>query len=755
MKRFIVGAVFLIALVAFGVAALLYSAGRGWLGTPESPGEITERRLPESWLEQREASQRQAREAIAPDDGKSILFGDFHVHTTFSVDAFFTSIPTMQGEGAHPIADACDFARYCSGLDFWSINDHAESLTPRRWQETVDAIRQCNDVAGDPSDPDMVSFLGWEWTQVGREPADHYGHKNVVLADTEDDRIPTRPIASLSMSSQAMAAPPVWGMGIMAVVSGGGRMYDLARHMQDRAAVPACAEGVPAPQLPADCLESTRTPAELFRKLSEWGHRSIVIPHGTTWGFYTPPGSTWDKQLTKAMHDPRRQTLIEVFSGHGNSEEYRDWRGVDLANGTATCPQPSDDYLPTCWRAGEIIRERCLAADLGAEECEKRAVEARRIAAAHSGQAHLTVPAAEATDWLDSGQCQDCFQPAFNYRPGGSVQYITALTNFDDPEKPRRFRFGFMASSDNHTARPGTGYKEYDRREMTEATGPRDARARDFIRRDVGEPEPRAKPFDVDSYRGLAFNLLEAERQSSFFLTGGLVAVHSHAKNRRAIWQALDRREVYGTSGPRILLWFDLLTGESPQPMGSAVELDQNPTFRVRAVGSFEQKPGCPEHALQSLSSERLDHLCRGECYNPSDTRRKITRVEVVRIRPQVRAGEPIAPLIEDPWKTLTCSGDAAGCEVTFDDPEFSASGRDTVYYARAIEEPGMAVNAANLRCQYDDQGRCVKVAPCYGDYRTDYQDDCLAETEERAWSSPIFVDYKQPVVEVETVELE
>jgi hypothetical protein len=446
------------------------------------------------------------------------------------------------------------------------------------------------------------------------------------------------------------------------------------------------------------------------------------------------------------MHDPRRQTLIEVFSGHGNSEEYRDWRAVDWSSGEPVCPPPSPNYLPTCWRAGEIIRERCLAANLGAEECEQRAVEARQLAAAHGTQAHLVVGPSDAADWLDAGQCKDCFQPAFNYRPGSSAQYIMALTNFDDPKKPLRFRFGFMASSDNHTARPGTGYKEYDRREMTEATGAASAEIRDFLRPDFGDAEPKAEPFDVDNYTGLAFNLLETERQASFFLTGGLVAAHSHAKNRNAIWQALDRREVYGTSGPRILLWFDLLNEETRRPMGSAVELAETPRFRVRAVGSFEQKPGCPQHTLEALSGERLHHLCRGECYNPSDRRRRITRIEVVRIRPQAVAGEAVAPLIDDPWKVLPCGGDPSGCEVVFEDPEFPAAGRDSLYYVRAIEEPSPAVNAANLRCEYDADGDCVKVGPCHGDYRTDYQDDCLAPTEERAWSSPIFVDYRRPL---------
>ena len=91
----------------------------------------------------------------AADAHKQILFGDLHVHSTFSVDAFIYSLPIFNGEGAHPPADACDFARHCSGLDFFSINDHAESLTPELWEKTRESIRRCNEIAGDTADPDL------------------------------------------------------------------------------------------------------------------------------------------------------------------------------------------------------------------------------------------------------------------------------------------------------------------------------------------------------------------------------------------------------------------------------------------------------------------------------------------------------------------------------------------------------------------------------------------------------------------------
>jgi hypothetical protein len=447
------------------------------------------------------------------------------------------------------------------------------------------------------------------------------------------------------------------------------------------------------------------------------------------------------------MHDPDRQRLIAVYSGHGDSEVHRTWRPVEWdADGTPVCPLPRPDYLPTCWQAGEIIRGRCLAQGHSEPECEVRAAEARTLALQAGQLGHVTVPGERPEEWLDAGQCRDCAGASFNYRPTGSAQYILALSDFGEADAaPRRFRMGFIASSDNHFARPGTGYKEVGRVGNTES----------FSRQGGPFPVPEAElPAarshavartlgDVPDFQtGLA--LYETERQASFFMTGGLVAVHAQARDRASIWDALEQKQTYGTSGPRILLWFDLLnppgsTGRS-SAMGSEVTMAKAPIFRVRAVGSLEQMPGCPDEAANALGPERLARLCKGECYNPGDRRRLITRVEIVRVRPQASPGESVNSLIEDPWRGYSCQPDPAGCVVTFSDPEFATVGRDSVYYARVFEEPIQAINAGGIRCDRDAEGRCIEAKLCPGPEGD--ADDCLSGYEPRAWSSPIYLDF-------------
>jgi len=218
---------------------------------------------------------------------------------------------------------------------------------------------------------------------------------------------------------------------------------------------------------------------------------------------------------------------------------------------------------------------------IDAVECASREVEARQnfVDAGNSG--HRTVPGQQVTDWLNCGTCPDCFNEPMDHRPATTAQYAMAITNFDRADKPLRFRFGLIGSSDNHRGQPGTGYKELNRKKVTEAFGSSTEALAKRAGRDDREPLPRSISLTESNAEGLV-NKRNMERQNSFWLTGGLVAVHSEGRNREAIWDGLKARQVYATSGDRILLHFDLLDGDKKVAMGSETSSSTAPRFLWR-----------------------------------------------------------------------------------------------------------------------------------------------------------------------------
>ena len=345
-------------------------------------------------------------------------------------------------------------------------------------------------------------------------------------------------------------------------------------------------------------------------------------------------------------------------------------RAPTTRRSAASAARPPLSYLPCCWQAGEIVKSHC--ADPDSDECRERVEEARRLALEAGRDPQWVLPNAAVEEWLDCDQVRGEFKSALSPRPYESAQVALALESASERDAngdPLRFRFGLIGSSDTHSARAGSGYKQIGRKGMTDARGFGFERAERWTRALVGSaardpgravPTPRAEA----GFRGL----LDVERGASFLYPGGLVAVHSTGRDRRSIWDALVRREVYATSGPRILLWFDLLNGPNGRaPMGSAVVQRETPRFEVRAVGSFVQQPGCPAHAREALSPERLERLCLGECYYPSDRREPIEAIEIVRIRPGADPSD-LAARIEDPWLRVPCPPDPAGCVIQFED---------------------------------------------------------------------------------------
>jgi hypothetical protein len=166
--------------------------------------------------------------------------------------------------------------------------------------------------------------------------------------------------------------------------------------------------------------------------------------------------------------------LLEVYSGHGNSEEYRDFevRSFD-AQGNVYCPEEQPNYLPGCRRAGQLIWQWCLEEGLAKAICEERAALARQYYVDEPTQlGWLVVPGSEPGEWLDAGQCRDCYLPAFDYRPKKSAQYGLAKRGFNMARGDDRFRWGFVGSTDTHRSAAGNGFKQKYRLYTSDADGP-------------------------------------------------------------------------------------------------------------------------------------------------------------------------------------------------------------------------------------------------------------------------------------------
>jgi hypothetical protein len=157
---------------------------------------------------------------------------------------------------------ACDFARYCANLDFFSFNDHAEGLTPDHWREQKKIIQQCNISNSDPATNDLVVFPGWEWTQIGTTKENHWGHRNVIFKDIQN--LPARPIG---------ARTPDSGLGVFDTteqavsarwldVLNFKRYSDLKWLLNEVRNIPYCEEGIASPDLPLDCYEYAKTPRD-------------------------------------------------------------------------------------------------------------------------------------------------------------------------------------------------------------------------------------------------------------------------------------------------------------------------------------------------------------------------------------------------------------------------------------------------------------------------------------------------------------
>ena len=268
------------------------------------------------------------------------------------------------------------------------------------------------------------------------------------------------------------------------------------------------------------------------------------------------------------------------------------------------------------------------------------------------------------------------------------------------------FRFGLIGSTDTHLATPGM--------------------------------------VDEDRHIGHAAGLVNARHgippfpDAPFFNPGGLAVLWAEENSRDALFEAMHRREAYGTSGPRIRVRFfggfelpqDLCGAPDFAARGYAAGVPMGGVLRAPATASplrfavwalrDPDRGDAPSTPLQRIQIVK-GWLEDGE-----------TRVRVLDVagRADPTAGVDLA----------TCRPHGPGADqlcAVWEDPEHDPT-RPAVYYARVVENPSCrwsqyVCNRHGVDCTAAG-GTPAVLEPCC--------DPELARTiQERAWTSPIWVD--------------
>lgn len=615
------------------------------------------------------------------DDLDHVYFGDFHVHTDYSLDAW--AMGNARGRYAD---EAGMYATYCSKIDFYSVTDHAEYLTDSGyWKDSIKNAQKFNDLgrslADSSGDPRIVAFTGWEWTQ----PAP-WGHKNIILKHDDPDLLPESPIRCFKGYQ---------GWRPYGYLHG----YIKAQHDQRYWA--------PTPKDLFSLLRETCTDAGT-------GCDAVVIPHGNAWGFANMQTS-WTVQMDPKNHDPELQQIIEIYSKHGNSEEYKHFPpgyryyrgGTEVSEDQCSdggcekvCSPPTDSFEPCCHRAGLIVAERCVDPD--SDFCKEEIEKARQSVVPFAGKLARDELSrikpefrkdpgyAFMKDWRACDQCLECYQPAFRYNTNGSVQRAMVTTYFHEDGTPLHYKFGFIGSTDTHMALPGSVKETKQNLEQTFWPGLRQRfpeAARSLQTRIGGIGDPTGGP----------------ERISMMFNPGSLVAIISPHRTADHLWESLQQRRIYSTTGPRIEVWAKARVTTGLVEMGSESVSNKNPVFHIKVNGAFEEDPTCPYEdepdIRAAFSPEEFERVCQSQCYRTLDTRTPIDRIEVVKVLQPLTPGEagmdnflntPQNPngLIFDPYYVADFNDSML--EWTWTDEKFleQPTNRSVAYYFRIIQVP-------------------------------------------------------------------
>ena len=267
------------------------------------------------------------------------------------------------------------------------------------------------------------------------------------------------------------------------------------------------------------------------------------------------------------------------------------------------------------------------------------------------------------------------------------------------------FRLGMIGSTDSHNSTPGAVREDL----YQGALGTRDATPALMMAPNAG----------VGVIGGSESN------------PGGLAVVWAEENSRDALFDALRRREVYATSGPRPIVRFfagdladvacdsaDFVSRayETGTPMGGEIGPVLGAASPRFAVLAFKD-PGAPSTPLQRIQ------IIKGWVDSAGVAQEQVFEV----------AGDPMNGATVD---TTTCATSGPGSDslcAVWTDPQFDRTQR-AFYYARVVENPV---------CRWSTRLCNAQGVDCSGTPPAGLEECCNANLpktiQERAWTSPVW----------------
>ena len=677
LKRILLGFVVLLALV---VATLWFTLGRR---TSEAERSIGRDSAPADYALQDDSRVRvPAPEAhvLQPFNAqKNVYWGDTHVHTHESFDATLFGV-SLTLEDAYRFAkgealrsDGGERMQLSRPLDFVAITDHAEGFGLRT---------RCDD-------PDLTWFESFNCSVMETSP-------NVLLLQLTLGAW----VESEQETPPDSETPP-------------GVYRPKTNRFADGNAFPICTRGEGGV---ARCERDARSDWARYIALADSHNEPGVL---TTFAAYEyspvlPAGGMHHRNVLFNGGDLPEHAISSLDVSNAIDL----WRGLE-----ATCTGDCDFLtIPHNMNMGWGLFYSRYTFDGGRYDDEGWRLRKRREPLAEmyqvKGASECALGFGATDEECAFGQvfapCEQGEEAGCAFETGFARQGLKIGLELDRELGYNPLAFGMIGASDTHNANPGD-VEEWDFvGKLGLASSPAIRRLRDL---------PSAEPGDKPH-----------KRFRQFHTSGGLAAVWAEENTRDAIFDAMKRREVYATSGPRITLRFfagwgfdESIDAEHDSiavataggvPMGGVLRPTEaemaSPTFYVAAQGDHMSAP------LQRIQ------IIKGWIDADGKTHEKVQDIacaDGLDVDPSTLRCTDNGASVD--LTTCTPTGDTGAMQLmkAWKDPDFDPA-QGAFYYVRVLQNP---------TCRWST----------YDALRLGREPDPLvpATIRERVWSSPIWID--------------